>query len=211
VGVGGGHGIRGVSFDIGGTLVADEGGRKRRLARLAGRDPEAIDEAYRRHFLTRRGGEEEALAGLAAEIGVPDLPSRARRAGVAGPPSLYPDVLPTLRSLRGMRLAVISNCSWVDRRRFEAMEIAAAFDAEVFSCDIARAKPDPEPFRLAHRLLGLPAEQVLHVGDDPLGDIAGAAGLGCPTAFVRRGSDSPRCPQATWEVSGLDELAAILS
>lgn len=206
-----GHGIRAVSFDIGGTLVVDEGGRKRQLARLLGRSPEAIDDAYRRHLLTTRCEEEEALAALGAELGAPDLPRRARRAGVAGRPRLYPDVMPALGSLRGMKLGVISNCSWVDRSRFRRMEIAAAFDAEVFSCDIAHAKPDPEPFRLAHRLLGIPAASVLHVGDDPLGDVAGAAGLGCPTAFVRRRPDSPRCPQATWEISGLDELGAILS
>lgn len=48
------------------------------------------------------------------------------------------------------------------------------------------AKPAPAIFHAACANLGLPPEQVLHVGDDPELDVAGARAAGMRTAWVNR-------------------------
>jgi len=62
-----------------------------------------------------------------------------------------------------------------------ALEYAAGVTAEVVG------KPSPGFFHLALEALGLPAHQVLVVGDDVVNDGRGGAGAGCRTAIVRTG------------------------
>ncbi|GAA1897493.1 HAD family hydrolase [Asanoa iriomotensis] len=65
--------------------------------------------------------------------------------------------------------------------------------AAVVTSEDARAyKPRPEPFELALRHLGRAAKNVIHVGDSPTSDIAGATALGIATAFLSR--DGRRLP-----------------
>jgi 2-haloacid dehalogenase/putative hydrolase of the HAD superfamily len=60
--------------------------------------------------------------------------------------------------------------------------------AAVVTSEQARAyKPRPEPFRLALDRLGLGPGEVIHIGDSPSSDVAGAAALGIDTAFLDRG------------------------
>jgi len=81
----------------------------------------------------------------------------------------------------------------------------------VTSEDARAYKPRPEPFRLALRGLGLAAAEVLHVGDSPAADIAGAGELGIRTAFVRRGGRRlPAHLTATHTVGTLTALLPVL-
>lgn len=52
-------------------------------------------------------------------------------------------------------------------------------------------KPAPEIFLRAAACLGVAPEAILFVGDNPEADIAGAAGVGMRTAWVRRGREWP--------------------
>jgi putative hydrolase of the HAD superfamily len=50
------------------------------------------------------------------------------------------------------------------------------------------AKPDPRIFLVAAERLGVLPEQILHVGDDPAMDMAGARDAGLRTAWINRDS-----------------------
>ncbi len=88
---------------------------------------------------------------------------------------------------------------------------AVAVDEVVTSEDARAYKPRPEPFQLALRRLGLTAADVVHVGDSPAADIAGANDLGIDSAFVNR--DSRHLPahlKATYTVNTLTDLLPVL-
>lgn len=61
------------------------------------------------------------------------------------------------------------------------------FDFVITSAEIGQSKPHPEIFQAAIDLSGLPPEQLLHIGDDPVRDILGANALGIRTVWVNRG------------------------
>ncbi len=63
-----------------------------------------------------------------------------------------------------------------------ALEYAARTEA------IVTGKPSPDFFRLALQEIGLPAAEVLVVGDDVETDGAGGRGAGCRVAIVRTGA-----------------------
>jgi FMN phosphatase YigB (HAD superfamily) len=51
-------------------------------------------------------------------------------------------------------------------------------DALVFSFEVGFAKPQPEIFHLVCKQLGMPAEQILFVGDTPEADVLGPQAIG---------------------------------
>ncbi|MFR9727331.1 HAD family hydrolase [Streptomyces sp. MS19] len=67
--------------------------------------------------------------------------------------------------------------------------------------------PPPE----ALRLLGRAAGEVLHVGDSFRSDVAGAAAVGIPAAWVNRtGRAAPEGPRPAYEVASLTALPPLL-
>ncbi|ENY71803.1 HAD superfamily hydrolase [Aeromonas diversa CDC 2478-85] len=76
--------------------------------------------------------------------------------------------------------------------------------------DGRRMKPHPDLFALALGDLGLPASQVLHVGDHPVTDLLGARRHGLRTAWLNdRGLPRPaQLPDV--EIAHLSELANLL-
>jgi HAD superfamily hydrolase (TIGR01458 family) len=69
-----------------------------------------------------------------------------------------------------------------------ALECASGIRAELMG------KPSVDFFHLALADLGLPAGEVLVVGDDPETDVAGGAAAGCRTAWVRTGHQAGNGP-----------------
>ncbi len=101
---------------------------------------------------------------------------------------IYDDVIPTLEELRGreIRLAIISN--WDERLPvlLPRLQLARYFEAIIISSEVGFPKPSPVIFEYALRKLGLPAEAVLHVGDNVTEDIEGARAVGMQTALIHR-------------------------
>ena len=122
----------------------------------------------------------------------------------AEPWRVYPDVAPALAALaaRGLRLAVISN--WDDRLRplLEALGLARHFQPIIVSGELGVHKPDPAIFAQALAGLGLPAAAVLHVGDHPEEDIAGATRAGLTAVRIQRAAQTP----APHTITSLEEL-----
>jgi len=68
----------------------------------------------------------------------------------------------------------------------ERIGLRAHFRHCIAARECGVAKPDAAIFHDACTRLGLPPENVLHVGDDPLLDVAGARDAGLRTAWLNR-------------------------
>jgi len=94
-----------------------------------------------------------------------------------------PGAQDALRALRAARvpLALVTSSY---RPLADPFAVAAGvFDVVVAGDDVTRAKPDPEPYQLAARVLGVPVEQCVAVEDSRSG-IASALASGARTLAV---------------------------
>lgn len=80
------------------------------------------------------------------------------------------EMLPKLRE-RGLRLGIVSNFAPTLVSILEAKGIASYFDPVLVSTEVGLEKPDPAIFSLALERCGLPASEVLYVGDHDRNDI----------------------------------------
>lgn len=124
----------------------------------------------------------------------------------------YPEVMPVLQTLSArFCLGAISNGN-ADVRLVglgELMRFA------ISASELGKAKPHPDTFRAAVEAAGITAKQMVHVGDDPRTDVAGAAAAGLRTVWINRagGAWPAEChPHVTpdAEIRTLDELPAVL-
>ena len=123
---------------------------------------------------------------------------------------LFPGVLRTLRKLRSAKLplGVITN----GNSDLEQAGLGGYFRFVLRAWDLHLEKPDPRIFTHGLELLGLPAEQILFVGDSPQTDIVGAKAVGMRGAWVNRlGARLPLgVPVPDYIIAEVDELLAIL-
>jgi HAD superfamily hydrolase (TIGR01509 family) len=98
-------------------------------------------------------------------------------------PRLVPGIAPLLHDLAGRGFAlglVTGSARSVAETNLAAAGVAGLFQTVVSSDDVARGKPDPEPYLRAASRLGLDAGQCLVVENAPLGvEAARAAGMDC--------------------------------
>ena len=92
---------------------------------------------------------------------------------------LYDDALPFLRTLRsrGIKIAIVSNCSEHTRDLLESNGVAALADTLALSYEVGVEKPAAEIFTYALDQLGVPAGRAMFVDDQP-SYCAGAMALG---------------------------------
>ncbi len=125
------------------------------------------------------------------------------------------------------RVGILSN--WPHTATIEAVVDRAGWRphlaAVVVSADVGAIKPDPAIFRAAERALaleGAPAGAILHVGDDPRADVAGARRAGWRAAWLHAdnagsplpgaGRDpEPGAPGPDVEIGRLEEILEVLS
>lgn len=221
----GSRGIQAVTFDVGGTLIEPWPSLGHVYADVAARNgipdlsPAELQirfaTAFRKRSRSIHSGVEwavivdETFAGLTprppSETFFPELYERFASASAW---RIYDDVWPALQAMagRGLRLGVISN--WDDRLRrlLEALDLARCFEVIVISCEVGTSKPSPEIFAEAVKRLGVPAMQILHVGDSRAMDFEGACSAGLSAVQIARGCPSPRDGQ----IPSLLQLAAIV-
>ncbi len=123
---------------------------------------------------------------------------------------VFPETMSTLENLatRGIRLAVISN--W-DRRLpdiLRSLEIFEIFETVTVSSIEGVEKPSSEIFHRTIERMGISADEVIHVGDSPLEDYAGAETAGLGAALIDRHGLFPDEPYR--KISSLDEILAIV-
>lgn len=199
-----------LSFDIDGTLIQRDEAIRELLSRELSIDllREAIDlddrEANVRLFgwLAARG--RFASPGAARSWFRRELPKHVR-------PS--PEVQSVLSHLADRyTLVVVSNGGAGQRTKLENAGLCKFFADVYVSAEARTRKPAVTMFHRAAKNLGLPHARILHIGDDPIADIAGAQAAGLGTCWV--GSDRcypPAAPKPTFQVRHVTEIPRRLS
>jgi putative hydrolase of the HAD superfamily len=122
---------------------------------------------------------------------------------------VYPEVFEVLEALktRGMIMGVLSNWDIRLQPLLERLGLMPYFDHVVLSAVVGWEKPHPRIFGSALNLAGVPAEEILHVGDSYQQDVVGAQQIGMYAVWLRRrGEQTANCPV----ISSLRELMAII-
>jgi putative hydrolase of the HAD superfamily len=126
---------------------------------------------------------------------------------------LFDDTIPFLESLRarGIKIAIVSNCTENTRPMLVSLGVAALADALVLSCEVGAAKPAADIFRCALDRLGVTADAAVFVDDQP-GYCAGSVAVGISTAQIVRGEIDGRAPAAgATVVRSLPEVEAMFT
>ena len=118
----------------------------------------------------------------------------------------FPDALDALRRIAA-RMPVVALTN--GNADLAEVGIADLFRDHLSAREYGAAKPDRGLFLEACRRLGLPPHDVLHVGDDPRTDVAGAADAGMRTCWIDRGDHAwpPLLAPADLHVTTLTALA----
>ncbi len=215
------HDIRGIFFDLGGTLLYPPSGSfmfselaKRYFPpeKLDAMPPERVraakDRAYRERAVERSrpvlSTEEEYdvflryYTVLSDELGLGlkgeeiEAVARDKVYNKDGNSRLFDGAADTLKALQGRyKLGIISDTWPSIVPLLEHLGILKYFDCATFSFELGALKPDPGMFRDALSKMGLPPEQTVFIDDNPK-NLAGAAALGIVPVLISAAQWSPR-------------------
>ena len=131
-------------------------------------------------------------------------------------PILMPGALEAVRELarKPVKLGIISNTgnssSKAYGRMFEAMGIDGYFEVISLSNELAMAKPSPQIFHHTLDALGVEPGRALHVGDNPVADVAGAAAVGMKTAWLTGTNRTDLTVQPDYLAVDISEIPSIV-
>jgi HAD superfamily hydrolase (TIGR01509 family) len=188
---------RAIVFDLDDTLIHQKRWILGKLERLHEAFPDELPE--RGLFLgeaarfVEEGPRAQLFDELKARFGLdPELTAQLvqlYRASVPRDRTVFPDVAPTLASLKrtGLKLAILTdNPPASQRQKLEASGLSAWFDVVVYSREAGAEKPSPEGFGVVAERLGIPARALVMVGDNPYRDVLGAARAGYGACYLLR-------------------------
>jgi len=125
---------------------------------------------------------------------------------------LFDDAVPFLSRLRsrGIKIAIVSNCTETTPRLLIQLGVEALADALILSYDVRAAKPGAKIFRRALDRLGVRPDAAVFV-DDQASFCAGAVAAGITAAQIVRGElDGTEPAAGTTVVRSLAEVEAML-
>jgi putative hydrolase of the HAD superfamily len=112
---------------------------------------------------------------------------------------------------RRIPLAIISNSEGRLAELVNELGLGAAFPIVADSGALGFEKPDPRIFEWTAERLGVPARDLLHVGDAWVADIEGALGVGARAIWVTSDSRGVTLPGSVTACSGAAEIRATLA
>jgi len=138
-------------------------------------------------------GAEEDIASVLTACGLDPEPAlvaellELERTSLLTRIHLYEDSIPVLRALRarGVRTALVSNCSRSTRPVVDDLGLEREMDAVVLSFEVGAAKPDAAIYRAALDRLGSEPADAAFVDDQSI-YCDGAAALGMRTYLIQR-------------------------
>lgn len=172
---------------------------------------EANEASHGKDFRQQSQLSRDTLAATMRQLGVTEHADRLCEAQFAfwRRPPIFADSLPFLQQV-GLPICLVSNIDREDlgavitHHRLEVTAVVTSEDARAY-------KPRSEPFELALKTLGLTASDVLHVGDSPSADVAGAHAMGIDSAWINRsGRHLPPGLAPTYSAGSLAELLPVL-
>jgi putative hydrolase of the HAD superfamily len=161
---------------------------------------------------------DEALAREARPALLTALVEAYASPALLAPPAVDDSARAALAHLReaGIALAIVSNTmrtpGAILRRLLARFELLDHFDYIVFSDEVGVRKPQPDIFLRALRAVGGEVESAVHVGDDPVLDVAGARAVGLRVVQVVGGSAGtpPAADRPDRTITRLGELPAAI-
>jgi len=209
--------VEGVVFDVGYTLI-DETRRWREWAEWLAVEPEELW-ASMRSVIAEGVHHSEALKRLHPRFGLEKARADRERAGRRDEflaVDIYPDASPCIARLKaaGLKTGAAGNMS-ADGERFLAgsgLELDMIASSQRWGVE----KPDPMFFDRVIEAMGLPADQLVYVGDRLDNDVGPSAAAGMCAIYLRRAlwaevmSDRPEAASAYAVIDSLDELPAAL-
>ena len=183
---------RAVVFDFFGTLTrsVQRGPQHADIARALGADPEAVvgvlDRTFRARARGRYGSAEATLRWVIEQAGGRPRPGAIRAAmparidALRADTRLRSDAVSALTAIRhrGVRTAVVSDCTHELPAFLPGLPVAPLLDAQIFSVELGVCKPEPEIYLAACSRLGVEPEDCLYVGDGGSHELTGAAAVG---------------------------------
>lgn len=135
----------------------------------------------------------EALCGDSADVAEAAVAQWSEPAG-----AVDLEVLEVVRSVRrkGWRVGLLTNATDRLNTDLERLGLLEALDVVVNSCELGVAKPDPEVFRLACRLMGAAPDDCVFV-DDRLQNVDAARDVGLE-AHLFTGAEAMVATLETW-------------
>jgi putative hydrolase of the HAD superfamily len=211
------NGIRGIVFDAVGTLIKPVPSVAEAYTAAASRQGVAMSaahvrERFQHHFQhgdvhagngvfstdeeTERRRWRAIVGGVLAEVPEPERAFEELWEHFSQPGAwrCYPDVEPALGGLADLGVSVCVGSNFDSRLRGVVQgipELGGCVDALVISSEVGYRKPHPLFFEAACSHLGLPADQVLCVGDDIENDVRGAIRAGLSGILIDRGGSRP--------------------
>jgi putative hydrolase of the HAD superfamily len=124
----------------------------------------------------------------------------------------YDDVMDALARLKKMHImrAIISNADSDVTRFCLQMGFAEQMDTVVTSALVGWEKPDARTFYAALEPFNMAASSVLHVGDQPDSDVAGARAIGMAAALLDRYNQYTDDDVNAERVTSLTQLVALI-
>ena len=217
--------VQAVTFDAGGTLIQPWPSVGRVYAEVAAQhgvknlSPEKLDKKFAAAWRTKKNFQhthedwaelvDQTFAGLCVS-----RPSQTffraiyQRFAELGAWRMYDDVLPALDALasKDIPLAVISNWDARLRPLLQQFRLDRYFEIIVVSCEVGFAKPSPVIFEHAAKKLGIAPEHIVHVGDSPKEDVAGAKAAGVGALLIDRDNKAVEAGR----ISSLRQLEVLL-
>jgi putative hydrolase of the HAD superfamily len=181
-----------VVFDFFGTLTRSvrRGPQHAEIARGLGCDPDAVLSVLDRTFHVRARGQlgsaVNTLRWVTEQAGGHPRTAQlqaavpARVSALKADTRLRPDAESVLRAIkqRGLRTALISDCTHELPAFLPSLPIAPLLDVNVFSVEVGRCKPDPMIYLEACWRLQVAPEECLYIGDGGSRELTGAAAVG---------------------------------
>ena len=101
--------------------------------------------------------------------------------------TLFDDVKPVLDQLKtDFQLVSVTN----GNADADKTGISDWFDYSLNSIGVGKLKSEPEIYQQIHTLANIEPHEMVHIGDDPINDIAGAKSAGCFTIWLNRENKS---------------------
>jgi putative hydrolase of the HAD superfamily len=218
---------RAVLFDFFGTLTraVSRGPAHTRIARGLGCNPAEFTAQLDESFLCRaRGGygsAADALRRVAYALNVEPTSDQirdalaARLAAVRSDTRLRSDAVPVLKEIRrrGLRTAVVSDCTHELPQIMPTLPVAPLLDAVVYSIDVGLCKPDPEIYLAACERLAVTPHECLYVGDGGSQELSGARALGMGAVRLAAPDLAEHLcfnGETDWQGWSVESLAAVL-
>jgi len=222
---------RAVLFDFFGTLTEAvwRGPGHAAIARGLGCDPAAfvavLDATFHGRARGSYGSSVHALRCVCSALGARPGNRQLRAAAFArvlavrADTRLRAEAVPVLREVRarGLRTAVVSDCTYELPRFLPSLPVAPLLDACVYSVEVGAGKPEPAIYLAACRRLGVSPQECLYIGDGGGAELSGARALGMTAVRLNAPDLVDHLtfgPETDWtgpEITSLDEVPGLLA